>query len=206
VTQSAGERETASKIELLEDEFTFGEIHLHLRRPADPAALVSETAFAENEFLPYWAEIWPSALRLAEALPEALAGISLLELGCGLGLPSLVAAARGASVLATDWSEEAIALLTENAASNDLELTARRVDWAEPALLLEAAPFDLVIAADVLYEVRNVEWLAALLPRLGVEVLLADPGRDHATTFFTRLVADYQRDELEGGVHRLTRR
>ena len=49
--------------------------------------------------------------------------------------------------------------------------------WEEPAALLERAPFDLVLAADVLYERRNVPVLAELLPRLGGEVLLADPGR-----------------------------
>lgn len=190
----------------MDDSFDFSRTHLTIRRPLDPAALVDASAFAENEFLPYWAEIWPSALRLAEALPENLPHIRVLELGCGLGLPSLVAAARGATVLATDWSEEAIVLLSENAARNAIELTARRVDWAEPALLLEEAPFDLVIAADVLYEARNVEWLAALLPQLGREVLLADPGRDHATTFFERIHTTHRREELAGGVHRLTRR
>jgi predicted nicotinamide N-methyase len=51
------------------------------------------------------------------------------------------------------------------------------VSWTEPGALLARAPFDLVLAADVLYERRSVAPLAGLLPRLGGEVLLADPGR-----------------------------
>ena len=67
-----------------------------LARPASPEALLDEDAFAQDEFMPYWAELWPGGLALAEALPADLTGIRVVELGCGLGVPSLVAAARGA--------------------------------------------------------------------------------------------------------------
>ena len=45
------------------------------------------------------------------------------------------------------------------------------------------APFDLVLAADVLYERDSVAPLLSLLPRLTREVLLADPGRPAADMF-----------------------
>ena len=70
-------------------------VELTLLRPESPEALIDEEAFAHDEFLPYWAELWPAATALAEALPD-VGGCGVVELGCGLGVPSLVAAARGA--------------------------------------------------------------------------------------------------------------
>ncbi|HEV8462391.1 MAG TPA: methyltransferase, partial [Gaiellaceae bacterium] len=108
-----------------------GGVELTLLRPASPDALIDEEAFADDEFLPYWAELWPASLALAEALPD-VAGLRIVELGCGLAVPSLVAAARGAEVTATDWADDAIALARENAAANGLELTAEVRDWRDP--------------------------------------------------------------------------
>src|SRR5436305_1357686 len=93
--------------------------------------MIDEDAFARDEFLPYWAELWPAALALANALPADLDGVRVVELGCGLGLPSLVAAARGARVTAIDWAADAIALLHTNAAANGLAVDARVSDWRE---------------------------------------------------------------------------
>jgi predicted nicotinamide N-methyase len=114
----------------------------------------------------------------------------VLELGCGLGLPSLAAAIRGADVLATDWAEDAIELLRRNADRNAAQLRVERVSWSAPEPLLRAAPWDVVLGADLLYEERNAEQLAALLPRLGGEVLLAEPGRPYAKEFLERFRAE----------------
>lgn len=114
----------------------------------------------------------------------------MLELGCGLGLPALAAAARGAEVLATDWAEEAIELLRQNAARNGVFLRVAQVRWSEPEPLLRAAPWDLVLGADLLYEARNAEQLRALLPQLGGNVLLAEPGRPHAQELLERFGAE----------------
>ncbi len=114
----------------------------------------------------------------------------MLELGCGLGLPSLAAALRGADVLATDWAEEAISLLLRNAERNGLFVRGARVRWSEPEPLLRAAPWDLVLGADLLYEARNADQLAELLPRLGGEVVLAEPGRPYAKEFLERFRAE----------------
>jgi predicted nicotinamide N-methyase len=114
----------------------------------------------------------------------------VLELGCGLGLPSLAAAAGGADVLATDWAQEAVELLRRNAARNGLPLRVERVRWDEPEPLLAGAPWDLVLGADLLYEARNADQLAELLPGLGGEVLLAEPGRPYARTFLERMGAE----------------
>src|SRR4051794_24635403 len=90
---------------------------LTVLRPRDSEALLDEHAFEEQEFLPYWAELWPSGVALARAIAaRSLRGARVLELGCGLGLPSLAAALGGGRVMATDWSPAALDLLADNAA------------------------------------------------------------------------------------------
>lgn len=163
-----------------------GEVELSLLRPAAPEALLDEQAFAEDEFLPYWAELWPAALALAAALPERLDGLRVVELGCGLGVPSLVAAARGAEVTATDWAAAAVALLGENAERNGLRLRVEQRDWRDPW----AERFDLALAADVLYEQRNVNPLVQLLPVLAPEALLGLAGRPYEGELLARLPAE----------------
>jgi predicted nicotinamide N-methyase len=153
-------------------------LELTLLRPSSPEALIDEDAFAHDEFLPYWAELWPAATALAEALPD-LTGLRVVELGCGLGLPSLVAAARGAEVTAGDWSEDAIELLRVNAARNGLEVTAVVHDWRLPW----AERFDLALAADVLYEQRNVEPVLARLTELAPRALVGLAGRPYEAEF-----------------------
>ena len=73
-----------------------GGVSLDLLRPSSPEELLSEEAFADDEFLPYWAELWPAARALAAALPE-VPGLRVIELGAGLGVPSLVAASSVAN-------------------------------------------------------------------------------------------------------------
>jgi predicted nicotinamide N-methyase len=160
---------------------------VELMRPPDAEALLSEEAFEHEEFLPYWAELWASAVALAHDVSlRSLRGAPTLELGCGLGLPSIAAARAGARVLATDWSPDAVRATAANAERNGVSVETLECSWAEPAPLLDRAPWPLVLASDVLYERRNVELLLGLLPRLVDEsslVLLADPGRVPAERF-----------------------
>ena len=60
-----------------------------------------------------------------------MSGLRVVELGSGLGVTSLVAAARGAEVVATDWAEDAVSLLQENAARNGLAVRALVRDWRD---------------------------------------------------------------------------
>jgi predicted nicotinamide N-methyase len=159
-------------------------------RPRDAESLLSEEAFAHEEFLPYWAELWPSALALARAVgARALRGARVVELGCGLALPSIVAALAGGRVLATDWAPDAIAFAQRNARHNGVELDTAVESWTAPQRVTAEAPWDLVIGSDLLYEGRNVEPLLELLPRLvgeRGEAWIADPGRVPAETFVQR--------------------
>jgi predicted nicotinamide N-methyase len=170
-----------------------------LLRPPSAEELIDETAFAVEEFLPYWAELWPSGLALADYVGALdLRGRRVLELGAGLGLPSLSAALRGAEALATDWAEDAVALLEANAARNGIALRAEVARWDEPERF--GTGWDLVLAADVLYEQRNADQLLELLPRLeAAEILLAEPGRPFSRDF----LAQWQVEEVAERIYRL---
>jgi len=164
---------------------------VELLRPPDAEALISEESFEHEEFLPYWAELWASAVALAHDVSmRSLRGRRTLELGCGLGLPSIAAALSGGRVVATDWSPDAVRATAANAELNGVDIETLECSWAEPDALVERAPWPLVLASDVLYEARNVEQLLDLLPRLVDEtglVLLADPGRVPAERFLAAL-------------------
>ena len=103
----------------------------------------------------------------------------VVELGCGLGVPSLVAAHRGADVVATDWAADAVDLLRTNAERNGITLQAKVWDWREPW----AGRFDLALAADVLYELRNVDPVVDALRRLAPEALIGLAGRPYERQF-----------------------
>lgn len=163
-----------------------------LARPRDAEALLTEEGFQHEEFLPYWAELWSSSIALAHDVAQrSLRGARVVELGCGLGLPSIAAALAGGRVLATDWSPEAVRVAAENAQRNDVGLEAAVVNWGRPEAIVGRAPWRFVIASDVLYERRNVTLLLDLLPMLvdeTGEVLIADPQRAPARDFLERAV------------------
>jgi predicted nicotinamide N-methyase len=142
---------------------------------------IEELHEAEGLAVPYWADLWPSALVLAEELSDrSLQGVRVVELGCGLGLGAIMAALAGADALATDHDRDAVAFARDNGRRVlGHRLATMRVDFADlPEALLELAPFDLVIAADVLYADGSAASLADALERLlrpGGEALIAYP-------------------------------
>ncbi|HEX2415150.1 MAG TPA: 50S ribosomal protein L11 methyltransferase [Thermoleophilaceae bacterium] len=161
---------------------------VELVRPRDAEALLKEDSFEHEEFLPYWAELWASSVALAHDVSlRSLRGKRTLELGCGLGLPSIAAARAGGRVLATDWSSDAVMATAANAERNAVTVETLRCAWGAPDAIVERGPWDLVLASDVLYERRNTGLLMRLLPRLAdgrTLVLIADPGRVAAEPFF----------------------
>jgi predicted nicotinamide N-methyase len=157
---------------------------LRLLQPGEAAALPDSGPVEWAPVAPYWAVLWRSGVALARELDGvALRGLRVLELGCGLAVPSLAAARAGATVLATDACAEALTLVARNATANDVRIETAIVDWTKPDVLLRRAPFDMVLAADVLYERASVAPLLSLLPRLAGQAWLADPGRPAAEAF-----------------------
>ena len=158
--------------------------------PADWEQLRHEEGGAGRP-VPYWARPWPSGLALAAALAEdpPRPGAKVLELGCGLALPSVVAARAGAHVLATDGATDAVAFAAHVLALNEVEGEVALADWAEHGdQLVARGPWDLVLAADVLYTQANVEAASRLFARLVAPagaLRLADPNRAGAQGFLS---------------------
>jgi predicted nicotinamide N-methyase len=154
-----------------------------LERHVDRHALLAGDDPAEP---PYWAHLWSGALVLARAVPPAA---RVLELGCGLGLPGLVAARRGARVVFVDRVATPLAFVRASLASNGLDGALVVADAAAPAL---RTCFDLVLVAELLYDRAAFPALAralraALAP--GGRVLLADARRIDTRAFYAALPA-----------------
>ncbi len=150
-----------------------------------------------DERLPYWVELWPAAVLLARWLDgqgDALKGRVCLDAGCGLGLSALVAASRGARVLAFDYEPEALVYARRNARVNRELLGGNPaplftlMDWRRPAIARGGA--EVVMGADILYERRFFEPVAALLDHAlapGGEAWIADPERSVSSGVWERL-------------------
>lgn len=162
-------------------------------RPSDFDALLDAAADDPQQNLPYWAELWPSGIALAAELlnaADALEAVRALELGCGLGVTAIAALQRRLSLVVTDYSAESLSLCTFNTARNvGRTPVAMQVNWREPDAAFRRAAgtqFQLVLAADVLYEARDVEPLCELVEEIvapGGELWLAEPGRPPARRF-----------------------
>lgn len=159
---------------------------LSVWRPPDMEELIDLVAFEEDERIPYWADVWESAIVLAEELAAVDGrGLALLELGCGLGLPSLAAAQAGFTVTASDYEPPALEGVRFNAVRNGLDkISTLELDWR--ALPEDLGRFHRVVAADVLYESHHPAALADVIARTlrpdGI-ALVADPGRQKAAGF-----------------------
>jgi predicted nicotinamide N-methyase len=206
---------TDPRLDLVADSIDLHRGRIGFVRPRDPAALLYEEDVATDQaYPPYWAEVWPSAVELAYAVSaHDWRGASVLELGCGLGLPAIAAALAGARVLATDRSPDAIAFAAVNAEQNGAFVETGLCSWADPAPVVARAHWNLVLASDVLYGQRNVDELLGLLPRLvGDEgaVWIADPQRPLTGDFLAAARARWRSVETAPTrrpdifVHRLT--
>lgn len=149
-------------------------------------------AYAADEYIPYWAELWPAARMLAkavlrepwEAYPAPPGGRHVLEVGCGLGLAGIAALSRGLRVTFSDIDELAVSFAAANARLNGFR------DFDTAALDLRSPPpgvtYPVVIGSDLLYEPRMVEPVVSFLVTVlapGGRCLLADPDRISARPF-----------------------
>ena len=137
-------------------------------------------------------QVWPAGRLLAQAMQRFdIAGKRILELGCGIGLPSLVLQKRGADVVASDMHPLAEVFLAYNAALNGLPaLHYRQMRWDGPMAAL--GRFDTIVASDVLYERESAEALSAVVQHHAharAEVLITDPGRGNSARFSQLMAA-----------------
>ena len=177
---------------------------LDLLQPREAHELPDDGGVEWAPLTPYWSVLWRSGVALAELVETLpLRRRRVVELGCGLGLPSIAASRLGAGVLATDEDPEALELLAENARANGaVSLQRLAVDWADPQALIDRGPFDLVLAADVLYEAEAVVHVLSLLPELAPEAWIATPDRGPAQAFMEH-AGGWLHEIREQGVIRL---
>ena len=164
--------------------FSYGAVCLEVLAGADLEGQLADDLDADR--IPYWSVLWDSALGLSRWLVErgAWSGVSVLELGCGVGLAGLVAAAMGARVTQTDLFFEAVVTARENARRNRLSgMEQLMADWRAWSL---PGQWPVVLGSDVTYDRSLHGALLAVLDRTvgpGGAVYLADPGRPMSVDF-----------------------
>jgi predicted nicotinamide N-methyase len=178
--------------DVVEERFTHAGCDLRLLRPEFSDRLINEESFDHDERLPYWAEVWPAARGLAKHLLDDPPGEpGILEIGSGLSLPSLALRSLGRDPVATDYEGDALRFARVNASRNGIgPLRTMEADWRTPPEELRPSP--LLLGSDLLYETRNVEALASVLPRFiapGGRALISDPGRVYLEDFIQRVGA-----------------
>lgn len=154
-------------------------------------AALGQGEFGDDERIPYWCELWPASLLLCQWLAEnqgQVQGRSCLDVGCGLGLTAIVAAAHGGRVLGLDYEEEALGFARRNATLNGVRAHFAVMDWRAPAV--RPGSMDLLLGGDIVYERRFFEPLRdlfwqALAP--GGRAWLAEPKRSVSSDVWPRL-------------------
>jgi predicted nicotinamide N-methyase len=167
-----------------------GTTTLRLVRPAEPDRLLDDGAVADlnrhDDYMPYWAYLWPGAYLLAEAvLTRSWSGERALEIGCGLGLAGLAGLSSGLNVHFTDYDDAPLDFVARSVAENGLDpsrFSTGQLDWRSPP----TAAYSLILGADVLYERKLVPLVASVLARMLApwgEAWIADPYRVAAEEF-----------------------
>ncbi len=150
-------------------------------RPSDSDKLLNHpaihAAFAADEYLPYWADLWPAARMLAKAIlrepwhsfpngslgTSAIGPLTALEIGCGLGLPGVAALAAGLHVVFSDYDATALRFAADNARANGFfDFETLPLDWRYPP----PRQFPVLLASDLIYEVRNIAPLVGLIQKV----------------------------------------
>lgn len=145
----------------------------------------TQSAFDADEYMPYWAELWPASQMLGTALLAQRSelsdwlgpGATVLEIGCGVGLSGVVALSMGYRVIFSDYDERAVEFAARNAQANGFSnFETLPLDWRSPPNF----QVPVLLAADVIYEERNIEPLIAFIQTVlmpGGVCLIADPDR-----------------------------
>lgn len=184
-----------TKLRLRYQTVEFGKIDIHVCTLRNRQEFHDPDGHAEklgisSAFWPLFGVIWPSSLVLAHFIDDHPTHAKrILEVGCGIGLSSLLLNKKQQDVTATDYHPEANAFLQRNTAlNNDPTITFERVDWSTEQDTLGL--FDLIIGSDLLYEDEHVELLATFIAahaKPQCEVIVVDPGRKRKNKLSTRM-------------------
>jgi predicted nicotinamide N-methyase len=175
----------------------FGGVDIHIRSLRDKQQFLDIDQVAANLGIssaswPLFGIIWPSGQVLAHLMFEyEIAGKRILEVGCGIGLASLVLNHRQADITATDYHPEVAAFLSANVLLNaGRSIPFVRTGWGDPQSLL--GEFDLIVGSDLLYEHQHVDMLAGFIDQhaaTSCAVVLVDPGRGNHARFSRKMIS-----------------
>lgn len=212
------------KFQTVTETHAIGPLRLPFTRVADPDVVLDQIVEEEdrrerltgqrrdgNELhLPYWAELWDSALGIGQFLasgfdtmtrrqgdkvnrsdedpahlvtPSPCHPVCVLDLGCGMGFAGMVAAAFGAKVLLADIETDALLFARLNTFSWAERVRARKVDWSVDRL---DESYDLILGSDVLYDIKQWESIERFLRthlKTSGSILLGEPGRQTGDRF-----------------------
>lgn len=173
----------------------FEHVDIHLRTLRDLQQFPDDTSAAEalgvpTASWPLFGVLWDSGRVLAQLMTEFdIAGRRILELGCGIGLASLVLNSRHADITATDFHPDAGVFLTENVKLNGgRPIPFVRAGWTEACPGL--GRFDLILGSDLLYDADHIDLLSGFIDRHAnprCEVIIVDPDRGHQASFSERM-------------------
>ena len=183
--------------EIIREEVFADDRTISISRPEESFGLLdhpyASAAFNKDEYMPYWTELWPAARMMAKVIHRATwpDGLTALEIGCGLGLPGIAALAKGMQVIFSDYDATAVLFASRNAEINGFtNFRTLQMDWRFPPPDLRVP---LVIAADLIYEQRNVTPVVQLIKKVlehDGQALLADQDR-----IPTRVLTDAMTEE-----------
>lgn len=156
--------------------------------PAVPDAFLDDEdvhrRHAADEYMPYWAYLWPASLPMARLVLDAPwpVGTEVLELGAGVGLVGLTDLHRGDRVVFSDYDPQAVELTLFNARQAGRAAEGMVLDWRSPP----DRQFSAIIGCELLYENRNHELLLNVLQQMlapGGVAWFGDGGRVRAERF-----------------------
>ncbi len=185
-----------TKLRLSYQTIEFGKTDIHLCTLRDKQEFYDPEQIAEklgisSSFWSLFGVVWPSSLVLAHFMNDFDTDSKrILEVGCGIGLSSLLLNKQHADITATDYHPEVGAFLERNVLLNqDADITFEQVDWA--AKKDQLGLFDLIIGSDLLYEDQHIELLAHFIEKHSkpsCEVIIVDPKRGRKNKLSARMV------------------
>ena len=144
-----------------------------------------------NTPFPFWAKLWPSSIALLDVLkahPHLIQNKHILEIGAGIGLPSLMMAGIAKSIQISDYDKEAVDLLQKNIEHLQIQnAEALQLDWNA---IPENIQPDVVLLSDVNYDPAQFDVLIRLIDKFlnqGSSIILSTPQRIMASPFVLKL-------------------
>ncbi|MCX8041542.1 MAG: protein N-lysine methyltransferase family protein [Thermodesulfobacteriaceae bacterium] len=153
------EEKLLENLELEAEEITIRGKELKIFKPKRLEDVFQGDPFFEVEKFPFWFKIWEGSIILADYLATLKPPKKILELGAGLGVPSLVASSFGHEVIASDYELLPLKLIELSAKANTLKVKTMVLDWKQPQLYEK---FDLIVGAEVIFKTSLFEPLLEL--------------------------------------------